>query len=46
VAVLLSESVTFTVNVKVPVAVGVPLMIPVLELRDRGANEPEATVKV
>jgi len=40
-----NESVTFTVKVKVPVAVGVPEMVPV-ELRVRpGGNDPAETTQ-
>ena len=43
-AVLPTESVTFTENCKVAADAGVPLTMPVLALSVRGAIEPEATV--
>jgi len=46
VTVLFTESVTFTVNCKVPAVVGVPEMMPLLAPMVRGAKEPEATAKV
>ncbi len=46
VTVLLTESVTFTVNCKVPAVVGVPVTMPLLAPMVRGAREPEATAKV
>ena len=47
VAVLPSESVTFTVNVEVPAVVGVPLAMVPLAPRVKGVGrEPEASVNV
>jgi len=46
VAVLETESVTFTVKLNVPEAVGVPLIIPVLAPKVKGAIEPEASAKL
>ena len=40
------ESVTFTVNCKVPAVVGVPEITPVDDPRDSGRIEPVATANV